>query len=459
MVSLKNFKMDNVIILLLIMIGLAIGVFTFFLSPKIFIILLIGLVSAILLFFNPKITLFLFIASLPFVHILMKGPFVSVSKLLGIILLVGFIFYSLRTKKLVSFQFTKLNIALLLFVPLIFVSNLVSGDIINSLFSSMTFLLILIFYIIFLNYADSFKFIKYVFVTIVASNVIVCIFSLLQFFGSHLFLTKQDYVGDFIRVTGTAGDPNYLALYLVTSLPLCLVLINSATSKLYKYLFYASALLIFTTLLLTFSRSGLLALIIISFLYFIKLVKTNKRFLKYFLIIGVIALIFSVTIIGERVSSINSLMGVRSLEDVEEIDDISLRQRFNIQIAGIKMWMQSPVFGIGINNFRDNSVEYMPDYDKTKHVAHNTYLEILAGAGLISFVVFMYIIITTYLNIKNIQRSIKDKLGLQIIEGIELSFVACIIMFIFITSYNFMYFWLMVAVVSTISSWRGYKCK
>jgi O-antigen ligase len=79
------------------------------------------------------------------------------------------------------------------------------------------------------------------------------------------------------------------------------------------------------------------------------------------------------------------------LEEKNNIADKNVQSREAFWSAATRMWMDSPVFGVGPERFGVESAEYVRS-DPTAlrdPVVHNAYLEILAENGLVALVLFL----------------------------------------------------------------------
>ncbi|RLJ03834.1 MAG: hypothetical protein DRP08_02905, partial [Candidatus Aenigmatarchaeota archaeon] len=71
------------------------------------------------------------------------------------------------------------------------------------------------------------------------------------------------------------------------------------------------------------------------------------------------------------------------------VSDPSLRDRINILKLAFKLLSRNPIFGIGLDNFR----EFSTIVSNIGKRVHNTYLEILIDAGIVGFIFYIVIFI------------------------------------------------------------------
>ncbi len=76
--------------------------------------------------------------------------------------------------------------------------------------------------------------------------------------------------------------------------------------------------------------------------------------------------------------------------------DVSTLDRFGMWIAAIKLFLQSPIYGIGINNYYYFYTQFHTFFKyfnlKQLRVAHNIYLNTLAETGLIGFIILLLLL-------------------------------------------------------------------
>jgi O-antigen ligase len=181
-----------------------------------------------------------------------------------------------------------------------------------------------------------------------------------------------------LRFGSTHVNPNLAAFYLVVGLPLAIYAVTRARTALAKsaLVFCVAAMVVATVM--TFSRQAIFPLVVILAA---TLFKHARRKYVYGIVITAVAVValFVPDYYWYRISTIGSIFD-------EAAGDFSLRMRLRALQAGWHLFLQHPFTGIGLNNFyvRSGSAE-LP----VKMVAHNGYIEILAGVGLFGFIAYM----------------------------------------------------------------------
>ncbi|MBD3156196.1 hypothetical protein GF369_00025 [Candidatus Peregrinibacteria bacterium] len=205
-----------------------------------------------------------------------------------------------------------------------------------------------------------------------------------------------------MRAYGTFPHPNIMAGYLVTAIMFTFYHIRKK-----EYIAYPVLVLLLAALLLTFSRSAMLALFIAG-LFFVS-VKEVKISLKYILL-GVSLLGLFIVIVNAEQTILHKLLFV---------DRASFDQRvFYFSIA--KSMMYAHPLGVGLSNF----TLLMPDYTFLKlapwdyQPVHNMYMLLANELGLPGFIIFalLLVVLAVYLFSTYIQRKQRHRgMGLYIL--------------------------------------------
>lgn len=190
------------------------------------------------------------------------------------------------------------------------------------------------------------------------------------------------------------SNPNDLAINIAISFPLCLAFMLHTRG--FRKVWWALGLAFMGLgVVLTASRSGLLALIIIIAICIWEYGIKGKR---RYLVVATVAI--SVLGFGVALSSSYYRARVESifLGNVEGSGDKgSLAARKELLIKSTMVALTNPIFGVGPGCF--------PLVDEGWHVAHNAYTELAAEAGLPALALFLLSIWAAFKNISFIRKS------------------------------------------------------
>lgn len=185
------------------------------------------------------------------------------------------------------------------------------------------------------------------------------------------------------REVGFTSNPNSLGLRMVyASAALLFFLLSKKRKLIYVVISIALLIIFFHTLLLTGSRKALLAILLFilgsTLLYFTR--NFNKIKIKN-IIISIFTLIFLISILYYTIPIIleGTVVGQR-IEMGNERGGIQGDIRYQMYVYGIELVAENPLFGVGMNNFRN--------YFWTSQYSHSDYIESLSSTGLLGFLIY-----------------------------------------------------------------------
>jgi O-antigen ligase len=187
------------------------------------------------------------------------------------------------------------------------------------------------------------------------------------------------------------GDANYFALCALLCMPLGLLMAlqrRPLWERLFCWSCFAITLLAFT---LAGSRGGFLGLLV-SF----AVVAWHSRHRVRLFTIGL--LVLGVLVIGAPTSPLTRLL------DPGRPDLESTRVRMALLWAGLSMFEQHMLTGIGVGNFKGLVGTYAIHGEQLHNVAHNTYLEVAAELGVFGLIAFLAIIFASISTLRRLRR-------------------------------------------------------
>jgi O-antigen ligase len=193
-------------------------------------------------------------------------------------------------------------------------------------------------------------------------------------------------------VSGIFGNPNDMALHLVTMLPLAVALIFAARGFVRKAFYGASAVLLVAGTVVTFSRGGFLAMLAVLF----TLAWTLGR--KHRMEVVVLSLLFAAAFIALAPGNYSNR--VLSIFDHGRDAFGSADARQELLKLSIKVALRNPLFGVGMGNF--------PFVSFRNQVSHNAYTQVAAEMGMWALVVYTMFIITPLRRLRRISHETFD---------------------------------------------------
>lgn len=207
---------------------------------------------------------------------------------------------------------------------------------------------------------------RYCFHLTVAS-IILSVIALVQFVQGSSIIHGQ------ARSMATFNNPNLLAVYLVLSL--AVVLYATDTNKIGRKLAYLAQLLIVLAMFTTVSRKGL-GTMAIAFIFYYWATERMRNLAIMAILVAVVA-VFAV-----------GLSQFSSRFTGDELDR-QFEGKARMAMAGVEMFGDSPIIGLGYKGYYENFGVYLPGAGRDKYDAHNEYVTALANFGLIGFIPFM----------------------------------------------------------------------
>ena len=232
----------------------------------------------------------------------------------------------------------------------------------------------------------------------------------LYFLGERSFNSQTPGVANasingelILRPYATFPHPNVLAAYIFIFMALTILFIKHGFLNSKKIILLPVLVLGSFALLLTMSRTVLVAWgVVLVFLLshsFLKKTRidlkkkinfkigTDKILIVLFFLICIFSFILP---IGPRFSQLN-------------FSDQTVVQREILIKDSIVMFYRQPVFGVGLNNFLINLPDVQKQQKESLYIqpVHNIFLLIVSQAGILVFTLFLYFLIKTYIRIKD----------------------------------------------------------
>ncbi len=341
-------------------------------------------------------------------------------------------------EKRIILRRTKFDLLIYFFIISQILSSIFSMHLHTSLFGYYTrfhqgltaTIVYAILYFAFVSNAQKKQVLKFLFINII-TLLITAIYAIPEHYGhspSCLILTNQFNVGCWVqnvqkRVFATFGQPNWLAAYFITLIPVALSLFiienNKKKPSLNKKLIYLVATsAAYLALIFTQSRSGIIGLAVGLIFYFIYLIlelknykKNRKQRIKNISIIVsifiIISLLFGTTYSPSLLDIYNKITNSKSEQQISEAtllsdqtgrsDTAQIRQV--VWRGAIDVWKRYPILGSGVETFgysyyKDRPMEHnsIVEWDFLYSKAHNELLNYLSTTGIVGLTAYLSLI-------------------------------------------------------------------
>ena len=245
-------------------------------------------------------------------------------------------------------------------------------------------------------------------------------------------------------------DNNDLALALLMVLPIFFFLAREETNHKLKVVLQVSFFLSIIAIIFTYSRGGFIGLAAITFFF---LLKSKKKFMAT--AVAVMGLYLALTFAPEK--------WIGRMETIKDYEQSSSAQgRINAWHFAWNLALDRPLTGGGFQTFRYELFEfYAPDpYDP--HDAHSIYFEVLGEHGFIALGLFLALLGSTFLSLRQLRRTLEGVPSGQWIinycDMLELSLIVYMITGAFLgrAYFDLFYHLIAIAIILKILTRREY---
>jgi O-antigen ligase len=270
--------------------------------------------------------------------------------------------------------------------------------------------------------------------------------------GTSFGTGQSNLLGDVVapRLEGPIGDDNRYAQIMVVIAPIALFLAIGDQDIKRKVLPLVATFLIIVGALLTYSRGGLIALVVVIILIvllrFIKL-----RYLAFLLVLAFLVPVavpnFALRLTGLKNITISGLLSNSSTSGIASADS-SVQGRMNEMISSALMFADYPLFGVGPGNYAVHYQEYALKAGFNVKLAnrqpHTLYGGIAAENGILGIICFLIIL---YLTLRDLYKGrlalLKNNFTMaSIMTGLFLGVLAYMVTGIFLHASFIRFFWL-----------------
>lgn len=219
-----------------------------------------------------------------------------------------------------------------------------------------------------------------------------------------------------LRIFSTLGQPNWLASYLVLTLPITLSLVFVFKRRKTRIFLIAASSLIFLAIILTNSRSGALGAAISIAVFLIlagtKTIRSNIKTLALLTVVFTVITLFFASSLKARINQTVPSPVTQQLSDPETQQPNSPANsptesgliRLIVWKGAIEIFKTSPILGTGPETFvsayyltRPTEHNQTSEWEFFYNKAHNEFLNYLANTGALGLVAYLtFAVITIY---------------------------------------------------------------
>jgi probable O-glycosylation ligase (exosortase A-associated) len=362
--------------------GLTYGMVNF--SPALALLGLLAIPAGILLVTRPDLGLLLVVFAIPFENFNeISGKSLSVLKVLSFVVFgaAAIHFFVFRRKdKLVG---APQNWLIALFLMAIILSNFVAIDPAVTQDRTFKMLRALSLYLVAINVIRTQQALKNLTWVFLISGFLCALYGV---YGYYFDPASLDIEG---RVTGTMADPNEFAAAMVARLPLALYLLQVEKGQFKRLVLMGGIGVIAYGITLAGSRGGLLALGLALALFILLQQRKIVWLIPASFIVAIMLILMPVNM-QQRVGLLPS--------EQDTGPDSSAERRLTYQIFGWELFHQYPILGVGLDGFSEayaHSEYRFLVVSGEQRLAHNMYLEIGIGTGLIGLIPFALLLAWT----------------------------------------------------------------
>jgi O-antigen ligase len=237
------------------------------------------------------------------------------------------------------------------------------------------------------------------------------------------------------RPGGATGDSNYYALSALMGLVIGYYLLLEQHSLWHRTFVLLCTSVTLIGLSLAASRGGLLGMLA-SFSYLIWRSRNRARNLA----VAVLLVVPCITLLPS--SPLNRFF------KPNEGDRIGQEDRVIVWRAGWKIIKEHPLFGIGAGQFRRQVQSYEGTGEDVQSLAHNTYVEVAAEMGIGSLLLFLSILVFTFLSLERTSRMALRNHAPKLLQvsalSIQASLVGYAVSLCFLTGQYQKHLWFMI---------------
>ena len=255
----------------------------------------------------------------------------------------------------------------------------------------------------------------------------IMLWVLIYSFVYYAFWTNKRFIFEGIKMIEGPGlaeavyrDRNNFAILFVMAIPVCFYMRYLLQHKILKFSLLGAVPLLMHAVVCTFSRGAYLGMLAAAGYSIFKM--RRKAVIVFAVLVFIVMLI--------RFQGSEHRERMRTILTRGEEREYSAQRRLDAWKSAFMMMSAHPLVGIGLDNFEILETQYNPV--AIGRVAHNTYLQIVAEAGIPAMVAYILILLTSFLSLHKLRiMSLNGNLSSNVyfyavmLEGSLLGFFIC----------------------------------
>ena len=429
------------IMLMLALTGaLALAVVSVYGSFAIAVLLIFLLVMGWAAVHQPEIGLLAVIVVMPletFNQSISLGPF-SVVKLIGAGALAAYALHYLvvdRDKWLVN---VPQNIYILLLLLAVVLSNLVAVDPQYAIDKTFKLGRMVVFYFLVINVVRTRSILEHV----LWAMVIAGFFATFYGFWQYTFAPETL---DEMRIQGPYDDSMAYSYSMVVILPMIWYLLTRHTRPLTRFFLATAGLLMMYGVLLSGTRSGILAMVGVVALIALR----KRRNMLVNLVILCVLVAAAWLLLPEQVKT---RLGLTS--ETSKAAQQSTERRLSYATFGLEIFLENPFLGTGLGGFASeygqSIYRFWRNPDDPRRIAHNMYLEIAVGLGLLGLIPFLLLLFSCLVGLQRLVDYRWHKAYAELAVALQTGLLAYMFIGLFSSSQYDKALWLLIGLAAVL---------
>jgi putative inorganic carbon (hco3(-)) transporter len=397
------------------------------------------LVGGLIVVRRPELGLLMIVVLIPFEdlnRVVEIGPF-SIIKLLSAAVFAAYAFNYFVLNPGQKFVSIPQNFYLAFLVLAALVSNLVAINPDFAISMTLKLLRMVAFYFLVINIVRTKDSLIRVIWAMLAAGVASAGYGLYEYFF------RPDLLQD-MRVSGPLDDPIGFSYTMVILLPLAWHMFTQSKNLILKLAIAAVGGLFLYAIILSGTRSGLMAAGLVIVLIALRL---KRPVLNIFIAIALLVVGF--ILLPEQVQS---RLGITA--EIDRAAETSSERRLTYAIYGLNLFLEHPFTGVGLGGFTESysfsEFQHLRGSEDVKRAAHNMYIEIGTGTGLLGLIPFLLFVITPLIGLEHVLRNSRYKTLHSTTKMLQISLFAFLFIGLFSSSQYDKPLWLLLGLCSVV---------